>query len=164
VLAWRCGLAHFRDSALAASDRLPPALALSAVGAKQTDDWPATRARLLAEPWFHPGRDAVKGESAAQAGGFRGFGGPFVEPPRVAATESQLFVSSADQYWLLCADAFGATFHGVLEADYRAGKSESPPRGLRVPEAMGKVTSAARTRTTVALTCEHTHMVQLFPA
>ena len=163
VLAWRCGLAHFRDGALAAAEHLPVPLALVAVGARQSEDWPSLKERLHTDVWFRPGQEIVKGTAAARIGGFRGFGGLFIEPPRVAAHDGQVFVRSKDECWLLTADAFGATFHRTAPEDFARATSEArAPSGLSIPQWLGKVTSTARSRSTLAVTGNCTHAIALF--
>jgi hypothetical protein len=183
VAAWRAGLAHYRESALAVADTLPESLALAAVEAREGACWPAVRDRLRAEPWFDPSRP-VESEPrsealsvAATVGAFRGFGGLFTEPPRVRAVGEWLYVQSADEFWVLTADVFGATLHRV-PVDAAASASlrlDLPPevtvtrRGVewrgRVLDthAFGDPTSVALTSTTLAVTCAAAHRVILVP-
>jgi hypothetical protein len=111
----------------------------------------------------------------AQAGAFRGFGGLFVEPPRVALAKDHFLVRSGPECWLLTADVFGATFHRSSPAEFEAAvKQSSLPPGLKVKDSkltwqkerfeiasLGKVTSVAANATTLALTSELTHTVVL---
>lgn len=184
VAAWRAGLAHYRETALAAADTLPESLALAVLGAREGACWPTVRARLRAEPWFDPSRPVEEGSSsdalavAATVGAFRGFGGLFTEPPRVRAVGEWLYVQSGDEFWILTADAFGATLHRVA---VDAGASASlrlhlPPevkvtgRGVewrkRVLDTrgFGDPISVAATSTTLAVTCSASHHVILLPS
>ena len=182
VEAWRAGLAHFRGGAIAAADNLPASLALSAVGASANGDWLQIRKRLLADPWYDPGAPIASGNGEtnrvrvmAQAGAFRGFGGVFVEPPRVASDGEYFLVRSGDETWLLTADVFGATFHRSTPAEFdSASKKAKLPAGLRVAGSkltwkdqpfeiagLGRFTSSAANETTLALTSELTHSVIL---
>ena len=182
VAAWKSGLAHFRLGAIAAADALPPALAVAALGAANSSNWPELRKRLLADPWFDPaappllaGAPAGRLRVVAQAGAFRGFGGVFLEPPRVAAAGEHFLVRSDNESWLLTADVFGATFHRAGVAEFEsAARQTKLPRGLRVLDSrvvsgndrfeiagLGKLTSAAANETTLALTSELTHAVVL---
>jgi hypothetical protein len=125
VLAWRSGLAHYRESALRVADALPPALALAALGARPAGaasegdgggaaaaSWAQLRARLARDPWHVPDEPVATGIRVVhRAGAFRGFGGLFLRPPTVEARGDQLLVRSGDEGWLLTADAFGVTFH-----------------------------------------------------
>jgi hypothetical protein len=182
VEAWRAGLAHFRQGAIAAADNLPASLALAAVGAVANGDWSDVRKRLLADPWHNPSAAASTGNGQAsrvqvmaQAGAFRGFGGVFVEPPRVASAGEHFLVRSGEESWLLTADVFGATFHrGSLAEFESAAKTTKSPAGLRVSDSklswkderfeiggLGKFTSSAANDTTLALTSDLTHSVIL---
>jgi hypothetical protein len=167
--AWMAGLAHFRASALAVGDALPEALALAAVGG--TGSWAALRARLAADPWFVP----AEAEAAAPVrgvGAFRGFGGAFRAPPRIALHRGQLVASSGDEAWLLVVDAFGATFHraspeeraaaasATLPADTRWTNETLTVRGRKLAAPIrGALTSVAADATTLAITSSLTHTI-----
>ncbi len=173
VAAWRAGLAHYRDGALAAAATLPEPLALAAVGAPEAARWSEVRERLAASPWFDPadgGAAAQLPRVAAVAGGFRGFGGAFVEPPRVGASGAHFGVRSGGDEWVLTADAFGATLHRVgsgdgawrssVPADLRVARGKVVWKGTPVAQAVwGEVTSAAANPTTLAFTAALTHGV-----
>ena len=182
VAAWRAGLAHFRQGALAAADGLSAPLALAAVGAPTASQWPEVRERLVADPWFDPAAPVAAGNGEtprvqvmAQAGAFRGFGGVFIEPPRVAAAADHFLVRSGEGNWLLTADLFGATFHRAETADFDlASQNSKLPPGLSITGSkviwgkerfeiagLGEFTSAAANATTLALTSELTHSVIL---
>jgi hypothetical protein len=174
VAAWRCGLAHYREGALAAAAELPPALALRLLSAPPNAAWDEVLARLRAARWWQPAA-AVSTEPlrvVRTAGAFRGFGGLFAEPPRVAAVDGQIFVRSGSSQWLLTADCFGATFHRAEAAEFDAAAREANParianssvnlNGARrdLPE-LGGLTSAAATSETVAVTGRWTHAITL---
>ena len=181
VLAWKAGLAHFRAGAITAADALPTSIALAALGAPQETSWPELRERLLGDPWFDPAEPKAerKGQASrfrvmAQAGAFRGFGGLFVAPPRVARAGDQFLVSSGEECWLLTADLFGATFHRANSPDGGASQHPQWPANLCVDgdkllwrnerfqiPSLGKYISAAANETTLALTSELTHSVVL---
>ncbi|QIF03544.1 hypothetical protein [Roseimicrobium sp. ORNL1] len=117
LAAWRCGLAHFREGALAAGDTLPEAVALRLLGCTTDGEkWAAVRARVAEYPWWTPGEtvsDIPKPRVVKAVGSFRGFGGLFAEPPIVGIVDGNFVVRSGDEAWLLICDAFGATFHRV---------------------------------------------------
>jgi len=160
---------------------LPASLALAAVGVAANGNWPEIRMRLLADPWYDPSAatagngQASRVQVIAQAGAFRGFGGVFVEPPRVASTGEHFLVRSGEESWLLTADVFGATFHRSNLAEFEsAEKATKLPASLRVSDSklswkderfeiggLGKFTSSAANDTTLALTSELTHSVIL---
>ncbi|MFW5894271.1 MAG: hypothetical protein ACOCUY_03960, partial [Verrucomicrobiota bacterium] len=91
ALAWRAGLSHFRVSALAAVDSLPPEFALETLEAPTGSNWPEVRDAHLSDPWFGyqlPRRQDLR------IGAFRGFGGLFLTPPLVTQSGSQILVQS----------------------------------------------------------------------
>jgi hypothetical protein len=130
VLAWRAGLAHFRQGALEAAQGLPATLAVAAVGGLPSATWPPLYEQLAKDPWFDPAAQitpvpltaAPRLHVATKVGAFRGFGGHFVEPPRVASTGEQLLVRSGDECWWLLADAFGATLHRATLNEFEAAQ------------------------------------------
>lgn len=112
VAAWRAGMTHYRQGALHAADTLPEALALAAVGA--TGRWTDVRGRLATDRWWSPG-----GESDVIVfGGFAGLGGPFAEPPLLAAGADGFLVRSGGDHGLLIVDACGATLHPATADEF----------------------------------------------
>jgi len=173
VAGWRCGLAQYRESALAIARRLPSELGSRLIGTEPGAQWEEVVAKLERERWWQPGEPAPKSlQVVRRAGAFRGFGGAFTEPPLVAAIEEDLYVWSGDNFWLLTADAFGATFHRVKAVEFEAAaearnavKLEGDRivcdgRTTKLPM-LGTLTSAAATSDTVALTGSLTHAVML---
>lgn len=164
LLAWRCGMAHFREPVLAASAGLPVALALAAVGASDKLDWRTERLRFCQNPWYAPGQAIPLQGFVVQTGGFRGFGGLFATPPFVGVSENRIVVQSGNESWQLHADAFGATFSRLPTPDGHA-LPKSPvelPAGIALPAWLGNPTSVAVTTNTVAVTGTTTHSVLLF--
>ena len=126
VLAWRCGAAHFRISALAVLKCLPASLAMAAFPVPQGQSWPVLLARLQQDPWFDPTQPAAQGLRAThEIGGFTGFGGPFATSPEVRSYADGFVLRSADRYWYLCADAFGAVLHAASAEEFAAGERSS---------------------------------------
>lgn len=181
VAAWRAGLAHFRQSAIATADSLPETVAVQTAGASPQIQWQEVKARLLADPWDDTTNNVVDRQSrlrvAAEAGSFRGFGGLFPAPPVVACLEDRLYVRSADEVWLLTADAFGSTFHRATTAEFDAAPTDPDvPKGWRVGKQTvdcqrqnldfsdsGGLSSFAVSSTTLALTLKLSHSVILIP-
>ena len=173
VAAWTAGLAHYRASALELADRLPPELALAAVGVPGGGDWAAVRSRLRADPWHLPGSQESGRRVVARVGAFRGFGGLFPVPPSVAGSGDRFLVDSDGDAWLLFADAWGATFHRAGDEERRAAAAaggHAPRwRGRRVEVAggaidvpvRGELTSAALAASTLAVTSSHSHAIVL---
>jgi hypothetical protein len=177
VLAWRAGMAHLRESALAAADALPEPLILAAIGA-QAGRWLDIRGRLLADPWFDPSNPAASSSPrvVARAGGFRGFGGLFLTPPMVAMADEQLLARSGDNCWLMKSDAFGATFHRATIEEFERAHAQRPfPTGVTLrdttlivrdrtadlSDVVDEISSACANRTTLALTSPFTHAIVL---
>ena len=169
VAGWRCGLAHYREGALAAADSLPPAVALRLLDAPANAVWPDVRSRLANERWWNPAHE-TKSESlrvVRTAGAFRGFGGLFIEPPIIAAIGEQIFVRSGAGCWLLTADIFGATFHRAELSEFETAAHKKSPPPLELPSvlrdlpALGELTSTAETSDTVAITGTLTHSITL---
>lgn len=116
VLAWRCGMAHYRASALEVWERLPLALAREALGLPRDADFSREALRAqLSDPFRAPGLPEAPPRLAVvgAVGGFCGFGGPFVTPPRVFAARGQLWAADAERCFSLHADGFGRTLQRV---------------------------------------------------
>lgn len=174
VLAWRSGLAHFREGALQLADTLPPELVLKALGVAESRPWPEIRDRLLSDPWFNPATptDSPAFRVVGQAGTFRGLGGLFMEPPLVRANSSHFIVKSAEACWILTADVFGATFHRGTAEEFASGSTTGPDLEAKGSQVRWKenwyeipfgngISSCGATATTVALTSEMSHSVLL---
>ena len=167
VLAWRAGVAHFRQGALAAADTLPPALALAAFG-EPGAQWPQVRAQLLDYPW----RGNAKGR---EFGSFTGLGGDFGTPPQVRATKDGFVVRSAERHYLLVADAYGAVLHGATAQEYEQANTGMPSsvrldgatvhlgaRSIALDLPAGDIALAANAHT-LAITSPWTHAIRLLP-
>lgn len=169
LLAWRAGLAHYRASALAAADTLPPALALAVFDAPAGLDWPQVRAAHLANPWLGYGPDQRPLAPAAltrRLGAFRGFGGPFMTPPLVSRSGAQLLVRSGDEAWILLADAFGATLHRASPQEIAAAQPAPPSRAhsARLPAGHTLTSSVIQeSTTTCAFTSAQSHSLWVGP-
>lgn len=179
VAAWRAGLAHYRTQALALLDKLPEKLALALLESPATHSWIEIRTRLGRDPWFDPAKpDEGQGERlrpVLRCGAFRGFGGLFIEPPRVSINNDTFLVQSGHECWMLTADCFGATFHHCDPALFilSSGHNMLPPEmqisgsSIRMNGyaldfgLMGEISSAAATAETLALTSSLTHTVTL---
>lgn len=122
VAAWRAGMAHYRNGALAVCAGLDASLAAALLelpdpfqtGAGQTGAGRigAALAVLREDPWRVPAEAATPGtrqrlDVVARVGGFRGFGGPFLTPPRVAVHDGGIAAADAEAAFLLYADACG---------------------------------------------------------
>lgn len=182
VVAWQCGMAHLRPAALDAAARLPVAIAAPSLGLPVTDaaGIAAVLARLRDDSWLEPGA-AVRPAGGprelrvvARAGAFRGFGGPFIEPPTVRSSSGgALYASDRDAAWRLHADRFGTVFRRVGPA--KIALPPGDPAAVRVdrngkvafagiegvfPE-LAEATSTASDGRTAAVTVRSSHAVIL---
>ncbi|MBY0550165.1 MAG: hypothetical protein K2W95_23010 [Candidatus Obscuribacterales bacterium] len=117
ILAWRCGLAHYRDGALDACTGLGWDFVGAAMGFSEVPNMtlPDFQQRLRDDPWMHPfsaaaGLPSTSMRIAKQVGAFRGYGGQFLRPPEVVASDEDFYATDGEGWWLLCVDIFGNTF------------------------------------------------------
>ena len=143
VVAWRSGMAEYRDGALATCLNMDEAMARAALGLADAEAAPMATIveRLRQDRWLAPAAAARPSEAAKQlrvvatVGAFRGFGGVFVEPPRVLLHDGDWIAYDREACWLVMADLFGATFH-------RAGTR--PPAGDRPAQFDFKIDQTGR--------------------
>lgn len=131
VAAWGAGIPMLRAAALDALARLPEEVALAALALPRSEIPIAELARkLAADPWSTPARLAMRSEPAPQfvvaaiAGGFRGFGGPFEQPPRAEVRHARLYAASGDDRYVVWADRMGSW----LEACAASGPASGTTR------------------------------------
>ena len=107
-------------------------------------------------------------------GGFSGFGGPFSEPPDLAAGGEGLLVRSGERCHLVMADTYGATLHAsTLQAFQDAARAQARPRlrGATVEAADRAVEvelpaeglTAVTDGATLAVASPFSHFVRLYP-
>ncbi len=179
VLAWRAGMAHYRDGALEAAGRTPPALAIRILGLPGDTAPTAVQgvlARLRTNPWLSPvgAAQASLPEGRLQllgkAGGFRGLAGPFLRPPIVWQENGRLLASDQEATWELFADRFGAVLMRVEAA--KVPKASSNVKVGRVGEVtwggqtgrfgeLAAATAVACNDTTLAVTTAASHYIYL---
>jgi hypothetical protein len=119
VAAWRAGCPQYRQAALQSARTLRTELSARLFGV-----FPETPAPVIAQaidamsrnPWLDvpsalAGPDPSRLRIARVAGGFRGFGGPFLRPPIVALDQEQLIASDGGYVWAVVADVYGCVFH-----------------------------------------------------
>ena len=176
VLGWKSGLPHHRHAALEECRRLPPDLALAALGAGSTSESIHDLLdRLTADPWLDPRpvSEAVQELRIVQvAGAFRGFGGLFRVPPSVVVVDGQFVAGDDEGMWILSADRFGVAFHrtGVLpvhpSAEERVfsidkrGKVSTSEGSAQFDELAG-ASGSASDGTTLAVTLPRSHHIYL---
>jgi hypothetical protein len=191
IAAWRAGLAHYRRDALDLCRKLDASVVQSLLSVPNgaaatqlslTSSTPPIALdslldRLAADPWLDPaallaGASAAPAQlkTVARAGAFRGFGGLFLAPPKVAASGEHFVARDGGSHWLLTADLFGATFHrsddagqptgsGLFQVD-RTGRVTLGRATHPFPE-LADFTSVAATSTTLAVTTALSHSVYL---
>lgn len=131
VAAWKAGLVQYRSAALRIARELPwklSALLFDMPGDVTESDWLQRLDRLEIDRWYLPqsGPAGAVERSLCMVrttGGFRGFGGPCVRPPKVKVQSDRLFVSDGDAAWQLFVDAFGTGWHRVPELTANAATS-----------------------------------------
>lgn len=162
VLAWQCGLAHYRDGALAALESLNESLAclaLQVAPAKREQ----TLRRLQDDRWFDPASPESETRRIVRTfGSFRGFGGAFLQPPLIRGTAGGWIVQSAGDFWFLVADAFGATLHRASAEEWNSASDRDQRVGkqFQLPDA-GTITSSAPSERAIACTFAHSHQIVL---
>jgi hypothetical protein len=173
VLAWRSGLAHYRNGALAAADQLPPALVEHALEIPANQSWNEWRPALHQSCW--PSSLVGDGGLLGKVGAFRGLGGVFVEPPMLATRNGDLIARSGKDSWLVSTDSFGSTLHRIEDVGISAGVTVTEPtlvlgdyvfvRGQAVElGAAAPVTSAAQQGNLLAITTKNSHAIWLLNA
>lgn len=123
ALAWRCGLAHYRDSALDLIKKFQPPVQRIILGIPEIvagNELASVLNSLEGDPWFHPqdhplpaGGAARHLEMVSSAGGFRGFGGPFISPPLVETVEGRIVAYDGKLSFIISADIYGTTLTKV---------------------------------------------------
>lgn len=185
VLAWRCGMATFRQSALDRAGTLAPALLAHALGAPGLRDAAiaALLARLRADPWFppeaYPSAAASPPESppklheVGRVGGFRGLGGCFVEVPEVVLLDGRIALQDrSGPLQILYADACGAQLSAdasgpataaghPLPLQWEGRRLHHPPSGS-VVEMPAEVAGWACDGHTVAVVLRRSYWVRLY--
>lgn len=171
IAAWRAGMAHYREGALEAGDRLPDAVAVAAAGAPNGLSWGEFKSRSLANRWWSPGSEVAP--AGTEFGAFTGFGGAFGQPPVVRPSPQGFHVRSGNRHFLLVADVYGATLHaadetsfdaaddagamplrnGFLVADDRHVSLDLPSDGL----------ATVANADTIAVTSPYAHTIRLIP-
>lgn len=178
VLAWRCGLPHYRRSALSAWSGLPRNLKLLVLRLDPetfAGDLEAMGQRLRTDLWYRPGGRGGRAEIeiVAVCGGFRGLGGPFISPPEVCCLAGELVAIDSECRWVLYADAFGAVFkRGAIAGDAEESRN-CPSAGIRKDgtvffgemtrkiHELGSFSSYASTPDTLIVALKESHYVYL---
>jgi hypothetical protein len=129
VAAWSLGLAHYRASALDVASTLKDDALNAALGVETPLSADDTVQRLQDDRWWRPGRlPSDRPVVAHRIGGFRGFGGPFLSPPRVGTRDGHIVVCAGREAWTAHADAWGATLTRTQPDDVTF--ASAPPSSL----------------------------------
>jgi hypothetical protein len=160
VAAWALGLSHFRSSALSVASTLTGVALAAALGVEEPAPVGETVKRLEEDRWWQPGRATPERPAVVhRAGGFRGFGGPFLAPPRAMTRAGHIVICSGDEAWTLHADAWGAT----LTRTDAGGAVSAPPGSVFVPPGIRPITAAA-VDDVAALTVATSYQVLVVPS
>lgn len=177
VMAWRAGLAHFRDGALCCADALPESVALLAVGADGAQNWSEIRDAYRVNPWWSSQTERCEAvRNGMEVGQFTGFGGTFAEPPEVRMGAQGFFVRSADRFSLLIADVYGAVLLPATAEEFAQAAVATPDPsviliGSHIAIGDRRVDldlpadglALAGNENTVAVTSPYTHAIRLLP-
>lgn len=111
LCAWRSGLAHLRERALYAMDRLPRDVVASVFNSSPET---LSTESIRNNPWFRPGNTESDTTHEGlmlkyRTGGFRGLRGPFLKPPVVAALEGHIVATDGESSCLVFADTYGVS-------------------------------------------------------
>jgi hypothetical protein len=177
VLAWMSGLASARARALELLGSLPDELVAALLGVRVDAALHGRVEALRSSPWTRPNVPLAPTPRLAfvgSVGGFRGFGGAFLRPPRVALGEDgSLLASDGREVVALFADAFGVELTRVAlpPSAVAAPGGEGTPvlLGSQIVSGdqaldvgfLGPLTSAAEQNGTLAFTSARSHRIHL---
>jgi hypothetical protein len=155
--AWRCGMAHLRQQL--DFERRPKPEIISAIFGDMTFG------PDLKNPW-------AKGEPSPgiAVGGFKGFGGEFMHPPRLILRDNMVFVSDGQLTGVVFADRFGCVLLECSDAFDGSADFAPAPASSATGEAakiLGRykdLTTWAQHDSTLFLTTASSHSVFLFGA
>ncbi len=122
VAAWTAGYPEYRTAAVKLAQSLPLEISRSIlqIPASLSDaDVLDLLGRCLVDPWAYRFEMSMSPPAIVRVsccGAFRGFGGVFLEPPRVFLSERQLMATDNHSVWQVVADCFGNSFHRVETA------------------------------------------------
>ena len=179
VAAWRWGMAHYRESALSLCHDLPAAVVAAILDLPEGSDAAYVEtvlSNLSADPWYDPAilpdRQYKTLSRIGGVGGFRGFGGAFLNPPRAATgADGRIYLSDSEATFVLHADRFGATLHRAAAAMAKpekngpfsidaAGKVRRDGASRKFPRLAGAASFAA-TEHTLAVCLDLSHHVHI---
>lgn len=125
ILAWRAGMAGLRETALSACEKLPPGVAMAALGMPETTATSSrlgeVLGRLRADPWALPGESIIREDAiklVGRVGAFTGFQGRLIRPPHLLGMERDsgaLILTDRDGIWRVLGDRYGAWWQRLRE-------------------------------------------------
>jgi len=177
--AWRWGMAHYREGALSLFPDLPTEVTAAILDLPKGSDAAYVNMvlrHMANDPWYDPtvlpDRQYKTLSLIGRVGGFRGFGGEFLNPPRAATgSDGLIYLSDSDAAFVLHADRFGATLHRTEKPEIKpphktafsidsAGKVRRDGAARKFPRLAGCASSAA-TNHTLAVCLDSSHHVHL---
>lgn len=131
VVAWTSGMTHWRKPALEAWSRLDSTLNKITLRVSSTNTYPPEVLRQqLTEAFQEPAGDKNPSlQIVYRTGGFRGFAGPFLNPPMVYSNGDRVFAADSNGHHRVFADIFGATIERTnpsTPTDFRSAFEYSP--------------------------------------
>lgn len=174
LLAWRSGMARFRDEALEIAGAMDDDLLDKFFS---TGDVPGREAvrRMKDDPWFNPARAVNEGPVFLHTGGYRGAGGLFVSLPDVRTSGGVIYAGDNASVFRIYADAFGVeAVHDVEltpgsmgvgdtgNVKFRDGRFSTGGDEFPLPEfCSGEVMSLAAAGNTVAWTMKNSYKIYI---
>jgi hypothetical protein len=163
IFGWLCGLAHLRARAAASYSLLPPELRM---GIRDCFDPNTNMEEYLEHYWPLLNRPEFVGE----AGGFAGFGGPFIAPPLVSLIENEFLVTDHKSGNAFFADSFGKVFLTEIAVSPFLIAKNAGTEGLKNFRhefgsklfAFDDITSAAARNNTLVLTRSSSHYLYVY--
>lgn len=170
VAAWSAGMAHWRKPALEAWGRLDSTLARTTLLLDVDDSTPVEILRQhLVHVFQRPaGTEDPSLQIVFCTGGFRGFAGPFLAPPKVYASGDRLFALDSTGHHAIFADTFGALLERTTESTpstatspfkYESDGTISAFGATRHFPMLAKASSVASNQDFMAVTLPHSHHV-----
>ncbi len=108
VLAWRCGMARYREQAVETAGTLGDDAVRAIFDLNKSNDIREFVSLIKYDPWFtFPAASAGRGPVFVPADGFSGYGGHFKRIPSVFTVDDILFASDGNGVYRIYADTFG---------------------------------------------------------
>lgn len=168
VAAWCAGRAHTREAALRTLPLLNAAIVgrlfdlgpQDGLGESPRELADALRKNRWLDPAMRAGATSSWERPVARLGGFRGFGGEFLIPPRVGRIEQRLIATAGDDAWEVHADAFGSSLTPILVSV--SPTSEPASRGVRDLPGVEEPNTSVSVDGVTAVTLRYSHSILVF--